>query len=70
MDPKAGMDVVEKKTFLTLRELELIPLGRPGHSQSLYAIPALQPSVNQNNIQKDHSSISFGLPRNTPVKRQ
>jgi hypothetical protein len=34
VDPRAGLDDVEKRTFLTL--LELRPLGRPARSQSLY----------------------------------
>jgi hypothetical protein len=35
MDPRAGLDKVEKKKFLSLTGLELRPLGRPVHSQSL-----------------------------------
>jgi hypothetical protein len=40
VDPRAGLDNV-KRTFLTLLRLELRPLGRTAHSQSLsdYAIP-------------------------------
>jgi hypothetical protein len=40
--PRAGLDDVEKRKFLTLLGLELRPLGRPACSQSLtdYAIPA------------------------------
>jgi hypothetical protein len=34
--PRAGLDDVEKRKFLTLPGLELRPLGRPTHSQSLY----------------------------------
>jgi hypothetical protein len=33
--PRAGLDDVEKRNFLTLPELELRPLGRPARSQSL-----------------------------------
>jgi hypothetical protein len=36
MDPRAGLDDVEKRKFLTLPGLELRPLSRPAHSQSLY----------------------------------
>jgi hypothetical protein len=36
VDPRAGLDNVEKRKFLTLMGLELRPLGRPAHSQSLY----------------------------------
>jgi hypothetical protein len=38
VDPSAGLDVVEKRKFLTLPGLELRPLGRPGRSQSLYRL--------------------------------
>jgi hypothetical protein len=43
VDPRAGLDDVEKIKFLTLPGLELRPLGHPVHSQSLtnYAILAL-----------------------------
>jgi hypothetical protein len=36
VDPRAGLDDVEKRKFLTLLGLELRPLSRPTHSQSLY----------------------------------
>jgi hypothetical protein len=36
--PRAGLDDVEKKKFLTLTGLELRPLGRPARSQSLYRL--------------------------------
>jgi hypothetical protein len=39
MDLRAGLDDVEKRKFLTLPGLELRPLGRPAHSQSLYRLP-------------------------------
>jgi hypothetical protein len=35
MDPRAGLDDMEKRKFLTLLGLELRPLGRPARSQSL-----------------------------------
>jgi hypothetical protein len=38
VDPRAGLDNVEKKKFLALPELELRPLGRPARSQSLYQL--------------------------------
>jgi hypothetical protein len=39
VDPRAGLDDVEKKKFLTLPGLQLTrPLGRPGRSQSLYRL--------------------------------
>jgi hypothetical protein len=38
MDPRAGLDDVETRKFLTLPGLELRPLGRPARSQSLYRL--------------------------------
>jgi hypothetical protein len=38
VDPRAGMNDVEKRKFLTLQGLELRPLGRPARSQSLYPV--------------------------------
>jgi hypothetical protein len=34
-DPRAGLDEVKKRKFLTLPGLELRPLGRPARRQSL-----------------------------------
>jgi hypothetical protein len=36
VEPRADLDDVEKRKFLTLLGLELRPLGRPVRSQSLY----------------------------------
>jgi hypothetical protein len=38
VDPRAGLDDVEKRKFFTLPGLELRPLGRPACSQSLYRL--------------------------------
>jgi hypothetical protein len=38
MVPKAGLDDVEKRKFLTLPGLELRSLGRPSRSYSLYRL--------------------------------
>jgi hypothetical protein len=38
VNPRAGLDDTEKRKFLTLPGLELRPLGRPVHSQSLYRL--------------------------------
>jgi hypothetical protein len=38
VEPRAGLDDVEKRKFLTLLGLELRPLGRPARSQSLYRL--------------------------------
>jgi hypothetical protein len=41
VDPKAGLDGLEKRKFLTLLGLELRHLGRPARSQSLYRLRSL-----------------------------
>jgi hypothetical protein len=38
VDPRAGVDEVEKRKFLTLPGLEFRPLGRPARSPSLYRL--------------------------------
>jgi hypothetical protein len=38
MGPRADPDNVEKRKYLTLSGIELQPLGRPAHSQSLYQL--------------------------------
>jgi hypothetical protein len=38
LDPRTGLDDVEKRKFLTLPGLEYRPLGRPILSQSLYRL--------------------------------
>jgi hypothetical protein len=38
VDPRASLDDVEKKKFLTFPGLELRQLGRPARSQSLYRL--------------------------------
>jgi hypothetical protein len=38
VDPRVGLDEVEKRKFLTLQGLELRPLGRPARRQSLYRL--------------------------------
>jgi hypothetical protein len=38
VDPRASLDDLEKRKFLTLPGLELRPLGRPARSQSLYRL--------------------------------
>jgi hypothetical protein len=40
MDLRAGLDDLQKRKFLTLPGLELLPLGRPARSCTDYAIPA------------------------------
>jgi hypothetical protein len=36
--PRAGLDEVEKRKFFNLPGLELLPLGHPARSQSLYRL--------------------------------
>jgi hypothetical protein len=38
VDPRAGLDDLKKRKFLTLLGLKLRPLGRPARSQSLYRL--------------------------------
>jgi hypothetical protein len=45
VDPRAGLDDVEKRKFLTLPGLELRPLGRPARSQLLYRLSYPDPSM-------------------------
>jgi hypothetical protein len=47
VDPRAGLDDLEKWQFLTLPGLELQPLGRPSRSWSLY--PLRYPGSSSNN---------------------
>jgi hypothetical protein len=38
VSPRAGLDAIEKRKFLTPPGLEFQPLGRPALSQSLYGL--------------------------------
>jgi hypothetical protein len=38
VDPRAGLDDMEKRKFLTIPGLELRTLGRPGCSHSIYRL--------------------------------
>jgi hypothetical protein len=38
LDPRAGLDGVEMRQFLTVPGLEIRPLGHPARSQSLYRL--------------------------------
>jgi hypothetical protein len=39
VDPRAGLDDLEERKFVTLPVLELRPLGRPAHSRLRYPGP-------------------------------
>jgi hypothetical protein len=54
VDPRAGLDDVEKRKFLTLPELELRPLSCPGYSQSLYRL-----CLNNLRIHIEDYAVSF-----------
>jgi hypothetical protein len=40
--PRAGLDDLEKRKFLTLPELEIRPIVRSARRQSLYRLPYLR----------------------------
>jgi hypothetical protein len=58
VDPRASLDNLEKRKFLTLPGLELRPLGRPARSQSLYR---LRYPGSQDNIKMDLNEIVCNL---------
>jgi hypothetical protein len=45
VDPRADLDDVAKRNFLTLPGLKLLPLGRPARNQSLYRLSYPGPSL-------------------------
>jgi hypothetical protein len=53
--PRAGLDDVEKRELLTIQGLELRPLCRPAHSQSLYRLryPGFRPVKKANDIERN-----------------
>jgi hypothetical protein len=59
VDPRAGLDDVEKRNFLVLPGLELRLLGRPARSQSLYRPPYHYCCVKQE-ITQNFDRIRFG----------
>jgi hypothetical protein len=38
VDPEGGLDYLEKRKFLILPELELLPLSRQAHRHALYRL--------------------------------
>jgi hypothetical protein len=49
--PRTTLDDVEKRKFFILPGLELRPLGRPGHSQSLYGLHYPGSLIRKHNMQ-------------------
>jgi hypothetical protein len=54
MGLRAGLDNVEKRKFLSLQELELLPFSRPAYSQLLYRLsypgPSKKEYVDENSL--------------------
>jgi hypothetical protein len=61
VDPRAGLDNVEKRIFLILPGLELRSLGRPARSQSLYRLSYLGFSNICENLQITNFQVSHFL---------
>jgi hypothetical protein len=61
MDPRAGIDDLEKRKCLTLPGLELRSLSRPARSQSLYRLRYPGSMHMSNREQKSWSSITTRL---------
>jgi hypothetical protein len=60
VDPRAGLDEVEKRKFVTLPRLKLQPLGRVACSQSLYRLRSVW-SLRKEQFQLlDHTSRYSG----------
>jgi hypothetical protein len=57
MDPRASMNDVDRRKFLTLPGLEFPPLGRPARGQSVYRLryPGSRSKVEK---KKKHCEIS------------
>jgi hypothetical protein len=56
VDPRAGLDDVEKRKFVTLPVLELRSLGRPARSQLLYRLRYRGSMQYRKRLNKLHSS--------------
>jgi hypothetical protein len=60
VDPRAGLDNVEKRKFLTLSGLELRPLGRPARSQSLSQLLQEMVDLKKHEISQFYRDIGGG----------
>jgi hypothetical protein len=67
VDPKAGLDDVEKKKFLTLPGLELRPLPHSARSQSLYRLR--YPRSNKGLSSHNNNIIIYFSPRSRSSRR-
>jgi hypothetical protein len=67
VDPRAGLDDVEKRKFLTLPRLELRPLGRPTRSLSLYRLLELL-SIQNIYFFRQHKNSLRGIQMNIYIK--
>jgi hypothetical protein len=56
VDPRTGLNDVEKRKFLTLPGLKLRPLGCPGRSQSLYLIRY------PGSLSENSTALKFSMP--------
>jgi hypothetical protein len=60
--PRAGLDDVEKKKFLTLPGLELRPLGRPTRSQSLSRLLSMHLTAEKTSVLSEISGMMTLVP--------
>jgi hypothetical protein len=61
INPRAGLDDLEKGKFLSLSGLELWPLGRPASSQSLYRLHILFHSSLPNSTKQTNNNQQNNL---------
>jgi hypothetical protein len=69
VDPRVGLNDVEKRKFLTLPALELRPLGRSARSQSLYRLRYPGCTGTSNNVLNREFVIKFSRWRPPPPKK-
>jgi hypothetical protein len=59
VDPRAGLDDVEKRKFLTLPVLEIRPLGLPARSQSLYRLQCKKSRIRDDGVMSRNMSYEM-----------
>jgi hypothetical protein len=69
VDPRAGLDDLEKRKFLTIPGLELWPLSRPARSQSLYRLsyPGFSLNALQIYTQLQYEAVLYRTSSNVAV---